>query len=201
MPTATRRRALGLLATLIVANATADVVPADETAPVAQEVLKAFIKYLDGLRKTGSKDFAFAPYTETYPGSQPGATSDVDSMMSIIPGMSRAVAQDFLRVNSRSVAVVLPVAPGRKASPTIVEAETLSRLFQQPHGWERFHKEFPEAACLIRISRVGIDEHAGQALIWCSISSGMLSGGTDLMLLERKNGVWAVTKQKVLAVS
>ena len=201
MPIATRRQVLGALATLIGTNATAGTLPAEETAPVEQLVLRAFIKFLDGFRKPGSKDFAFAPFTETYPGSQPGATADVDSLMSLIPRMTRAVAQDFLRVNSSSVPVVLPVTPGRKASPTIVNAETLSRLFHKPHGWERFYEEFPERACLIRISRVGIDERAGQALICDSISSGMLSGGTDLVLLDRKNGVWAVAEQKLLAIS
>lgn len=122
-----------------------------------------------------------------------------------IPEASPVAAQEFLRVNVTPLAIDIPDDVLRRwAHVKVVNEPTLTRVFERPElpsGWKQLYKEFPNASALIQFSRIGIDDQAGQALFWKTVSSGMLSDASFLVLMEHRDGPWRPLKEKMLGIS
>ena len=113
-----------------------------------------------------------------------------------LPQATEKVVDDFLRVLARPAPLSIP---SRFVRPNIrmqmVRVTDIDRLFDTKSlgaAWENFYKAYPNAACLVRISRVGLDEEATQALFYLSVRSGGLRGSGHFVLLHRRFGIWRV---------
>jgi len=168
---------------------------------VERDVLKAFVEYL--LKPMGSRSeaLAFTSRTTSYSQMLFGPSMKPADIASLVPRMNPVVAERFVRANAQTAPVDLPVPEGHAAPPKVLDADKVRRFFQGSHGWERFHARYPKVRTIVDISRVGLDEAAGQALIWWSMSSGMLAGGTGFCLIERHPSGWIVVENKILSVS
>jgi hypothetical protein len=110
----------------------------------------------------------------------------------MLPQATNAVIDDFLRVLSESVSLQIPGHLVRKdLRYRMAGQRELDRLFdERGKGWLNFYKAYPDASCLVRLSRPGLDEEAGQALVFMSIRGGMARGAGFFELLQRRFGIW-----------
>lgn len=122
-----------------------------------------------------------------------------------LPQATEKVIDDFLRVLARPAALSIP---SRLVRPNIrmqmVRVADIDRLFDTKSlgaAWENFYKAYPNAACLVRISRVGLDEEATQALVYLSVRSGGLRGLGHFVLLHRRFGIWRILASEQAWVS
>jgi hypothetical protein len=122
-----------------------------------------------------------------------------------LPQATEKVIDDFLRVLARPAALSIP---SRLVRPNIrmqmVRVADIDRLFDTKSlgaAWENFYKAYPNAACLVRISRVGLDEEATQALVYLSVRSGGLRGSGHFVLLHRRFGIWRILASEQAWVS
>jgi hypothetical protein len=122
-----------------------------------------------------------------------------------LPQATEKVIDDFLRVLARPAALSIPsrlVRPNIRMQ--IVRVADIDRLFDTKSlgaAWENFYKAYPNAACLVRISRVGLDEEATQALVYLSVRSGGLRGSGHFVLLHRRFGIWRILASEQAWVS
>ena len=196
----TRRKALILLASIGVPQfAFSEGLGAGERAVVA-----AYVDRLVELAKPASKDLVLASMTTSFAGHQQGVPT-LAELQADIPETTPGTAQAFLGVNAAPLNLDLPGdVVAHWSHVRVVDQSMLSRFFEQPgptDGWKRFYEEFPNASSLIQFSRVGIDDQAGQALFWMTVSSGMLSGASYLVLMEHRDGAWRPFKEKMLGIS
>lgn len=113
-----------------------------------------------------------------------------------LPQATEKVIDDFLRVLARPAPLSIPSRLVRRnIRMQMVRATDVARLFDTRTlgaAWENFYKAYPDAACLVRISRVGLDEDSTQALFYLSVRSGGLQGSGHFVLLHRRFGIWRV---------
>jgi hypothetical protein len=57
-------------------------------------------------------------------------------------------------------------------------------------GWNRFYEQFPKAAGLITVSRVGLNRENDRALFYVACIRGALAAVGGLHVLEREGDVW-----------
>jgi hypothetical protein len=65
-------------------------------------------------------------------------------------------------------------------------------------GWARFHARFPDAAGLLGVSRVAIDEARLNALVYIEFACGPECGTGRLVRLTRVDGLWQVQSGELL---
>ena len=83
----------------------------------------------------------------------------------------------------------------------IVSPEDLDKHFMRGRGmWESFYKEYPKASGIVRLSPVGYNVEATEALVYIEHSCGGLCGAGYLVLLARQDGRWIVKDQITLWV-
>lgn len=115
-----------------------------------------------------------------------------------LPSATAAVIADFLQVAKTDAEIDVPKRLVRSDLEwLVVPRATLDRIFgvkEESRGdiWGRFYKEYPRAAGIMRISRVGIDEKANQALFYFSATPGGLGGAGYFVLMQRLSGAWKV---------
>ncbi len=68
-------------------------------------------------------------------------------------------------------------------------------------GWARFHKRFPNAPGLLRVSRVAIDEQQQQALVYVEFACGPECGTGRLLRLARSDDAWLVQSGELVWVA
>lgn len=103
--------------------------------------------------------------------------------------------QDFITKNKTSVRISFPTNPPPNLE--LASAADLNKMFLEgsqatpkPDGWQRFHLQFPNAAGLIRISRIGMDKNRTTAVLYFAHQEGYLSGGGTTLVLRKQNGKW-----------
>lgn len=68
-------------------------------------------------------------------------------------------------------------------------------------GWARFHKRFPQAPGLLRVSRVALDDEQSNALVYVEFACGPTCGAGRLLRLSRVNTTWAVLSGELMWVA
>lgn len=68
-------------------------------------------------------------------------------------------------------------------------------------GWTRFHKRFPHAPGLLRVSRVALDDAHANALVYVEFACGPACGTGRLIRLARVNTTWAVLSGELMWVA
>jgi hypothetical protein len=106
---------------------------------------------------------------------------------------------DFITKNKTSVRLSFPTNPPPNLE--LASAADLNKMFLEgsqatpkPDGWQRFHLQFPNAAGLIRISRIGMDKNRTTAVLYFAHQEGYLSGGGTTLVLRKKDGKWTSDK-------
>lgn len=113
--------------------------------------------------------------------------------------MTAAVFADFKTRNAensslRSEAILLSV------KNVLIDPGTLS-AGKNGDYWEHFYKRFPDSPGLIRLSRVGFDRKAKQALVYVGRGCGFLCGDGYLVLLAEHSGTWTIVGKYLCWVS
>jgi hypothetical protein len=75
-----------------------------------------------------------------------------------------------------------------------VDSTQLDFIFQNG-GWPAFYKRFPDSPGILRLSRVGFDADATQALFYTSHTCGGLCAGGEYVVMERRDGRWVIEKE------
>lgn len=119
-----------------------------------------------------------------------------DMLRKQLPQATEKVIDDFLRVLARPAPLSIPSRLVRRnIRMQMVRVTDIDRLFDTKSlgvAWANFYKAYPDAVGLVRISRVGLDEDATQALFYLSVTSGGLRGSGHFLLLHRRFGIWRV---------
>jgi len=68
-------------------------------------------------------------------------------------------------------------------------------------GWFAFYKRFPGSPGIITFSRVGFSEDGTQALFYLSNACGELCGTGMYVVMEKRNGSWAIEKEIEMRIS
>lgn len=56
--------------------------------------------------------------------------------------------------------------------------------------WDAFYTRFPSASALVELSAAAIDLKNGNAVVYCSSSTGALAGHGFMVMLEHRSGGW-----------
>ncbi len=72
----------------------------------------------------------------------------------------------------------------------IIDPGTLSTMFQQADGWDKFSQRFPRSSGIYDMSAVGFDQDNARAIVYLGKSCGWLCGDWDFHLLRKINGKW-----------
>lgn len=123
-----------------------------------------------------------------------------------MPLATKAVIEDFLRVAATAVHLRIPSHLVRPDLHLVLAEEAqLDRIFDNRHSlpaaWKEFRSTYPGAPGLIRISRAGVDERSGQALLYFSMTPEGLGGTAWLMLLRKGLFAWSVIASENVWVS
>lgn len=121
-----------------------------------------------------------------------------------LPEASHAVIEDLLAISSKPIPTQPIIGLPDRIRITVVTRDQLEKIFDArspSFGWYRFYREFPGSAGIIRLSRVGLDPKAGQALIYADIRCGRLCGTGYVILLRPLNGDWVIARSAHLWVS
>jgi hypothetical protein len=72
--------------------------------------------------------------------------------------------------------------------------EVLGDKKSRGQDWQRFRATYGGAANVVSFSRVGWDAGSRQALLLLSTACGALCGSGNLVLLQRRYGIWSIVK-------
>ena len=123
----------------------------------------------------------------------------------------REVVEDFLRENERT-RLLLPRPPLVDPYQVVSQAEiqaSLRKVFELPlrdpdgrgprDPWSWFYERFPGSGGYTKLSAVGFDEAKQRAMVHVAHACGMLCGGGQNHLLEKKDGAWRRVESSELA--
>lgn len=132
--------------------------------------------------------------------------SERERLRKAMPQATEKVIDDFLRVLAQPSQLQIPShLVRRNIRLQMVRSEDINRIFDATNNfgeaWQRFYKAYPDAACLVRFSRAGIDESAGQALFFISTSKGSLRAVGEFVLLHRPLGIWRIQASEMAWIS
>jgi|SRR5579859_575988 len=89
-----------------------------------------------------------------------------------------------------------------KVQCVAVKKNKLAAFFEKHGGqWKDFYKAFPQAQGITILSRIGFDEQEGLALVYVGTMRGHLAGEGDLILLEKREGVWKIKQGELIWLS
>jgi len=170
-----------------------------------QEVLAAFLNKLSSDVGPTQRTLVFVPRTSIISEAIIGSEPPAQQLRAELPDATDAVIADFLRVLAKSASLELPRRLVRREMQwTIANETTLNRVFDlNPlnEAWKAFYKEFPSAAGLTRVSRVGLDEKSQQALFYLSFTPAGLGGTGHFILMQRRFGIWRELASKQAWIS
>lgn len=120
-----------------------------------------------------------------------------------LPQASAAVVEDFIRKNLVAAQLDIPwTLLGPDVRLRIVDDATLDALKNGPgNWWTRFYRAYPDAAGLTRLSRIGLDEATGQAVLMVSMGGNFTRGILFVVLLQRVDGAWKEVQSETIRFS
>lgn len=84
----------------------------------------------------------------------------------------------------------------------LLSRDEMSAIFSENQsGWNVFYGRYPDAPGITTLSRVGFNNTLDQALVYVGTQSHWLAGAGYYVLLEKVDGVWAVTQQVMVWIS
>lgn len=158
---------------------------------------EAIVAYLNTLEpgERAQKTLVVALTAATASDAMLPTNPDKERLKKAVPQATDAVIDDFIRVLAADSALQMPLhLVHRNIRLQMAREVELDRIFNvaDGQGWGNFHKAYPEAGGLVRLSRAGLDERSTQALFFMSISGGITRGVGFFVLLHRRFGIWRV---------
>jgi hypothetical protein len=87
---------------------------------------------------------------------------------------------------------------GFQLVPYVFFKKADEEIFKQPDGWKAFYDKYPGSVGYVSLSRVGFSMEMNQAVVYVAHWCGGLCGKGKLVLLQKQNGVWKITKEMLL---
>ena len=118
------------------------------------------------------------------------------------PVVSQETLDDFLSRNKTNRWLTRKF--DLKVDYVLVDFDEIKRLisFSNPlDDWKHFFKQYPAAHSFIHFSRVGLDQHMSQALVFAGWRCPGLCGQWEFILMEKSNHVWKVVNRANRIVS
>lgn len=198
-----RRAALGALAGALVPTL---VFSGEPMRSVEGEAIAAYLNTLDPGTISPKKLVVEQITADTGFAFVGAAGSERETLRKEMPQATERVIDDFLRVLAQSSPLQIPShLVRRNVRFQMARAEDINHLFDTARNpglaWDSFYKAYPDAAGLVRFSRVGIDESASQALFFTSISKGGLRAVGYFVLLHRPLGIWRIQAMEMAWIS
>jgi hypothetical protein len=103
-------------------------------------------------------------------------------------GLDEETLTDFLAKNRAQY----PIEPDLNLGGRLVcvGAEEFEHIFRDRDGWDRFRREFPESDGTLRFSRVGLDGHVTQAMLYAGQQFDWNVGSGGFWLFSKLDGEW-----------
>jgi len=116
------------------------------------------------------------------------------------PTLKQTTIDAFRRVNRQQTSLRHSFHPA--IDYDLVDSAQLEPFFKRGDpGWFAFYKRFPGSPGIITFSRVGFSEDGTQALFYLSNHCGELCGTGMYVVMEKRNGSWAIGKEIEMWIS
>ena len=190
------RRRLSIFLVVLLAACTGTVTPAP-TPSAGQMDLEEQAVYAALLQNFyGSANLVIMDTTATSPGGVDNTAVTLDKMLQDMRGLEQMTADNFAARNTSASPFRGDLNLG---NPYTVLSQAQMNLFfsQNQDGWQAFYGQYPGAAGITTLSRVGFNNTLSQALVYVGTMSHYLAGAGYFVLLKKVNGTWVVD-QKVM---
>ena len=190
------RRRLSIFLVVLLAACTGTVTPAP-TPSAGQMDLEEQAVYAALLQNFyGSANLVIMDTTATSPGGVGDTAATLKKMLQDMRGLEQKTADSFRARNATESPFRADMNLG---SPYTVLSQAQMNLFfsQNQDGWQAFYAQYPSAAGITTLSRVGFNNSLSQALVYVGTMSHYLAGAGYFVLLKKVNGTWMVD-QKVM---
>jgi len=122
------------------------------------------------------------------------------SLQSSVPTLKRTTIDAFRKVNRQQASLRRSLHPA--IDYDLVDSAQLESIFKRGGGdWPAFYKRFPGSPGIMSFSRVGFSEDGTQALFYLSNHCGGLCGGGMYVVMEKRDGSWAIAKEIEMWIS
>jgi len=122
------------------------------------------------------------------------------SLQSQVPTLRRTTIDAFREVNRQQASLRRSFHPA--IDYELADSAQLEPIFKRGGGdWFAFYKRFPGSPGIMTFSRVGFSEDGTQALFYLSNHCGGLCGTGMYVVMEKRNGSWAIEKEIEMWIS
>ncbi len=124
----------------------------------------------------------------------------LDALRSVAPELSASAISDFAKVATKGGPV--PASSTFSAPIVRLTADEKTKIFGTRDGWKKFREQFPGAAGIVSLSRVGLSRDGSQAVAYVGQQSDWLAGHGELAFLRRDpSGAWRIIYRLPLWIS
>lgn len=122
------------------------------------------------------------------------------SLQGKAPTLRRTTIDAFREVNRQQASLRRSFYPA--IDYDLADSAQLELIFKRGGGdWLAFYKRFPGSPGIMTFSRVGFSEDGTQALFYLSNHCGGLCGTGMYVVMEKRNGKWAIEKEIEMWIS
>ena len=116
------------------------------------------------------------------------------------PTLRRTTIDAFREVNRQQLSLRRSFHPG--IDYELADSAQLEPIFKRGGGdWLAFYKRFPGSPGIMTFSRVGFSEDGTRALFYLSNHCGGLCGTGMYVVMEKRNGTWAIEREIEMWIS
>lgn len=116
------------------------------------------------------------------------------------PPLKRTTIDAFREVNKKQASLRRSFHLG--VDYELVDSTQLEPFFKRGGGdWPAFYKRFPSSSGIVRFSRIGFSEDGMQALFYLNNHCGGLCGTGMYVVMEKRNGRWAIEREIEMWIS
>ena len=120
-----------------------------------------------------------------------------------LPALQRSTIRSFETRNRKPI--VLSAENFEQHSVSIVAEHELSKIFNRAEGgggwWPEYYERFADAQGILTLSRVGFNSEGTQALLYYGNQYAGLGGKGEMVLFDRVDNRWLITKRYMIWIS
>jgi len=116
-----------------------------------------------------------------------------------IPELGADTVQAFERASAE--APTLREAFDLSVTVALLSQQEEDAILRGGGGWDAFYQEYPKSRGLLAVSTVGFNLRKDQALVYVEHTLAPLAGTGEMVVLERKDGAWAVAPSALIWIS
>ena len=115
------------------------------------------------------------------------------SLLIEAPALQQTTADAFRQVNAQPAS--LHHSFHSPLDYELLDSTQLNSIFKKNGGWPAFYKRYPGSQGILTFSRVGFSADGTQALFYSSNVCGGLCGGGSYVVMQKRNGRWAIGRE------